>query len=100
MHNFDPFTILRLPQGLITTWDFIRMLGFMHTRRTDIGLDGPSRFHMTDFHCGKLLKTRWLKSQNGVDAIEDRAAQWRIQIRVPESNMTMLCQTMNLSIFG
>jgi hypothetical protein len=47
-----------------------------------------------------LLKAKGSKSENEVDAIEGGSLQLWIQIRVPESNMTMLCPTMNLFIFG
>ena len=75
------------------------MIGFMHMRRAMFTLAKPIRFHILQGF-GMLLKAKGSKSENEVDAIEGGSLQLWIQIRVPESNMTMLCPTMNLFIFG
>lgn len=64
-------------------------------------LEKPIRFHIRHLACGKLLKAKGSKSENEVvNTIEGRSSQLWIQTRVPESNMMMLCPTMNLFIFG
>ena len=103
MHNFELPSELTPPQGLIITRDFIRMIGFVHTRRTYLALKEPSRCHILNRHCkvpGKLFKAKEPESQDYVNTMEGISPQSWIQIRVPESNMTMLCQTTNLFKFG
>lgn len=65
-------------QGLITTQDFIRMIGFVHTRRKCLALKEPSRRHIPNQQCnvpGTLLKAKESESRNDVDAIEGSSPQ-------------------------